>query len=89
MYARVRSPGCSALVMAAAEAARTSGSGDAMRLSAASSVAGWPSSSTSMAEVCSLNSRLHAARPLTDFSERIFSSGSESRNGRCLRRSSR
>jgi hypothetical protein len=69
-------------VTAAAAAALASGDGEARRLNAASSVVASPSSSTSIVEVSSLNSRLHAPRPVTDFSVRTRSSGSVSR---CLR----
>ena len=84
MKARVRSPGSSAAVTASAVVRRTSRSGDSSRLSATSSSTGSssPGVSTSIALVCSLNSRDHASRPLTAFSVMIFSSGSESRCGR-------
>ena len=76
----MRRPGCSAAVTASAVLRRSSRSGEAEaperdverdRPSSASS--------TSIAEVCSVNSRAHALAPVTCFSARIRSSGSESR----------
>ena len=84
VYPRVRRPGCSAAVTRSAVSLRTSRSGANSRASATSSDAGssWSGSSTVIAAVCSSNSRTQAERPDTDFSVRIFSSGSLSRCGR-------
>ena len=84
--ARVRSPGASAAVTASARRAPQLAVGqlqaaerDIERDGLGTVVAG---SSTSIAEVSSSNSRVHAPAPVSDFSERIFSSGSESRCSR-------
>jgi hypothetical protein len=84
MKARVRSPGASAVVTASAVVRRSSRSGDARRDSATSSATGSSASgsSTRIALVSSLNSRLQASRPVWAFSVRTFSSYSVSRWGR-------
>ena len=69
---------------ASAVVRRTSRSGENSRASATSSATGSsaPGSSTSIAAACSSNRRVQAAWLVSDFSARIFSSGSESRCGR-------
>ena len=63
MKARVRRPGSSAAVTAAAASRRVSSSGDWRRASPISSEVASPSRSTVIAEVCSLNRRDHAPAP--------------------------
>ena len=82
MKARVRSPGASAAVTASADVLRTSREGSCSRDRASSSVAGSPSSSTSREEVSSPKSRVQAVHPVTAFSVRIRSSGSDRRCSR-------
>ena len=80
--ARVRSPGARPSVTAAAACWRTDRSGDASSDSPCSRPTVSPSRSSVIVDVSSSNSRDHALEPVTSFSARIFSSGSESRCGR-------
>ena len=63
---------------------RSSRSGENRRAIATSSETGSVASgsSTVIADACSSNSRVHAVRPVSARSEKIRSSGSESRCGR-------